>query len=259
MRKLFKTTRGCPISQLYLEAGHIPARYEAKRMRLLFLKYILNENPESLIFRFLQLQFENPTRGDWASTCMEDLKDLKINLSLKDIEKMSKSKFDNEIKKSIQISALVYLLGKQGSKGKDIVYSDIRMAEYLMPSSSNLTIEQKRYIFEMRNRMTPIPHNFSSSKEMDSNCVCGQSENMEHIYRSMIWNIESEKTSYGKIYSENVHEIKKIYEHFKVSFDNRNDFLRKNERMEKDDESPHVILVCDPLSSVIEFGNGNKV
>ena len=57
--------------------------------------------------------------------------------------------------------------------------------------------------------MTPISHNFSSSKEMDSNCVCGQSENMEHIYRSMIWNIESEKTSYGKIYSENVHEIKK--------------------------------------------------
>ena len=27
LRKLFKTSRGCPISQLYLESGHIPARF----------------------------------------------------------------------------------------------------------------------------------------------------------------------------------------------------------------------------------------
>ena len=105
LRKLFKTSRGCPISQLYLEAGHIPARYEAKRMRLLFLKYILNENPESLILRFLKMQFQNPTRGDWASTCVKDLEDLNIDLSLEDIENMSKSKYNNEIKKSIQILA----------------------------------------------------------------------------------------------------------------------------------------------------------
>ena len=61
LRKLFKTTRGCPISQLYLEAGHTPARYEAKRMRLLFLKYILNEKSESMINKFLHLQFDQPT------------------------------------------------------------------------------------------------------------------------------------------------------------------------------------------------------
>jgi hypothetical protein len=70
LRKLFETTRGCPISQLYLESGHTPARYEAMRLRLLFLKYILNEKPDSLIYKFLQLQIENPTRGDWASSCI---------------------------------------------------------------------------------------------------------------------------------------------------------------------------------------------
>ena len=70
----------------------MPARYEAKRMSLLFLKYILNKNPESLINKFLMLQFQNPTRGDWASSCVKDLEDLKIDLSLKDIENMSKNK-----------------------------------------------------------------------------------------------------------------------------------------------------------------------
>ena len=36
------------------------------------------------------LQFENPSNGDWASSCMQDLKDLDINLSFKEIRDMSK-------------------------------------------------------------------------------------------------------------------------------------------------------------------------
>ena len=47
LRKMFKTSRGCPISQLYLEAGQVPARFQAKKNRLLFLQYILQEDPES--------------------------------------------------------------------------------------------------------------------------------------------------------------------------------------------------------------------
>ena len=46
LRKLFKTTKGCPISQLYLEAGHLPARFEIFRKRLLFLQNILKEKSE---------------------------------------------------------------------------------------------------------------------------------------------------------------------------------------------------------------------
>ena len=58
LRRLLKTSRGCPISQLYLETGHYPARFEIKKISLLFLKYILHANPESLIYKFLQLQLE---------------------------------------------------------------------------------------------------------------------------------------------------------------------------------------------------------
>jgi hypothetical protein len=47
------------------------------------------------------------------------------------------------------------LLGKQGSKGKDIMYSDIKMTEYILPNNSNPTIEHKR----------STPNNLSSSKE----------------------------------------------------------------------------------------------
>ena len=72
-----------------------------KKARLLFLKAILEEKSESLILRFLTLQFENPTKGDWASSCMQDLKDLELNLSITEIKEISKHQFSNQIKKAL--------------------------------------------------------------------------------------------------------------------------------------------------------------
>ena len=66
LRKLFKTTRTCKISQLYLEAGHMPARFEILKKRLLLLKNILNEEPSSMIQIFVRLQFENPKKEEWG-------------------------------------------------------------------------------------------------------------------------------------------------------------------------------------------------
>ena len=43
LRQMFKTSKDCPITQLYLESGHIPARFEITKIRLLFLQYILQD------------------------------------------------------------------------------------------------------------------------------------------------------------------------------------------------------------------------
>ena len=64
MRKIFKTTKGCPLTNLYLELGQIPARFAIIKMRLLYLKYILEQPNDSSIKKMLKLQFEkNHTRG----------------------------------------------------------------------------------------------------------------------------------------------------------------------------------------------------
>ena len=34
MRKLLKTTKGCPIVQIYIELGQIPARFDIMKIRL---------------------------------------------------------------------------------------------------------------------------------------------------------------------------------------------------------------------------------
>ena len=66
LRKIFKTTKGCPISQLYLEIGVAPARFEIQKLRLLYLKYILEQSEDSLLSKFFHLQLDEPTRGDWV-------------------------------------------------------------------------------------------------------------------------------------------------------------------------------------------------
>ena len=118
LRQVFKTKKSCPIVQLYLEAGHIPARFEKQRLRLLYLKNILQQNPSSMIHKFFQLQLENPTRGDWVSTCFKDLQQLEIYESFEEIKSMKKSKFNKILKQKIHEKALKYLIKKQGKKRK---------------------------------------------------------------------------------------------------------------------------------------------
>ena len=109
LQKILKTTKGCPITQLYLEVGQYPARYEIQKMRLLYLKYILEQDEESTLKKFLMLQVREPSRGDWASTCVNDLKELKIIISFEEIQKMKKCEFTRILKVRIKENAVLYL------------------------------------------------------------------------------------------------------------------------------------------------------
>ena len=59
LRKVMRTTRGCPITQLYLESGEIPARFEIQKMRCLYLKNILSQDENNLLYKFVMLQLES--------------------------------------------------------------------------------------------------------------------------------------------------------------------------------------------------------
>ena len=95
LRELLKTGKGCPITQLYLEVGQTPARYDIIKTRLLYLKYILNQNQDSMLSKFFKIQMKSPSKGDWVSMCLDNLKDLQIESSFEDIEKMSCTQFKN--------------------------------------------------------------------------------------------------------------------------------------------------------------------
>ena len=123
LRKLLKTGKGCPITQLYLESGQIPGRFEIIRARLLYLKYILNQNEKSRLYKFFEAQLNNSRKGDWVNMCNQSIQQICLDMSMSDIKATKGEKFRKILKQKINIAALKYLKQKQGSKGKEIDYN----------------------------------------------------------------------------------------------------------------------------------------
>ena len=221
MRKLFKTTAGCPVVQLYLELSQIPARFAIMKARLLFLKSILHENAGSRIAQFVKLQFEERKKGDWILTCIKDLKVLGFTGSLEEIKAMKKNQYKTTINKKIREIAFKYLLEKQRSKGKNIIYEEFCMADYLLPNDNLNNIEDQRYLFSIRNRMINIPSNFGK----EAKCICGEIENMLHIYNCRKLNKGENLINFEKIYNGKLTEQVTILKKFRNNMEVREKFI----------------------------------
>ena len=241
LRQIFKTTKGCPITQLYLEVGQTPARFEIQKMRLLFMKYILEQDKASLLSKFFQLQLEQQTRGDWASTCLKDLKELRITESLEQIKLMTKNKFTSILKERVKENAFKYLLDKRGKKGKEIHYSGLEMSEYLLPTNQKLTIDEKRKMFAVKNRMIDIPANFPKTNK-DKKCFCGKIEDMVHIYNCEVLNSKPTNLQYQAIFTGNITQQIEVFKRFEQNLGKRETINNENK--------PPCDPCCDPLFSV---------
>ena len=120
------------------------------------------------------------------------------------------------LKNRIEISALKYLIGKQGLR-QEMKYSRMEMSEYLLPTNKNLTIDQKRRLFAIKDKMIDIPSNFSS--RIETRCQFGSIEDMEHIYLCETLNQETRSLPYEKIYNGNINKQIAIFQMFERSRD----------------------------------------
>ena len=211
-------------------------------LRIMFLKDILNENEDSLIRKFYEIQLRKPTKGDWASTCAANLKQLKINLSTEEIRNMKRNAFKNILKKQINELAFGYLIEKRGKKGSEVNHVSLRMADYLAPNNSGLSILEKQEMFAVINRMVPISYNFHQNNKIDI-CPCGQEETMEHIYICKILNNEEQIEPYQKIFTGNIGEQITVFKRFQINMKEREQLLQKKMK----NENHHVIPNGDPL------------
>ena len=166
-------------------------------------------------------------------------------------KEMSLNKYTHLIRTKCEESAYRYLMKKRGKKGMQIIYQEIKMSEYLLPNEQ-LSIDDQRDIFALRNKMTDIPSNFLSEKNNTSKCCCGTKEEMEHVYYCKYLNKEKTEVRYEEMYGENIDEIKLILRRFERNLAERNKHLDK-----KESKIGQEILECDPLVSVpLDSGNG---
>ena len=116
---------------------------------------------------------------------------------------------------------------KRGSKGKEIHYTELKMAEFLQPGYEDISINEQRSIFSIRNRMIEIPANFPS-KNIKEICQCGTEETMKHLYlcEYLSINTEKDKPIFEKIFEENIIEQKKVNQLFSQRLKRR---LKRNQ------------------------------
>ena len=108
----------------YLELGCLPLRYLIMKKRIMFLHYIVNQDPNSMLYRFLMTQMKGSKKKDWIVQVLKDLKELKIDEDLEKIKLIKKSKFKNTVDKKIKQKAFDDLIIQKDShsKVKDIKY-----------------------------------------------------------------------------------------------------------------------------------------
>jgi hypothetical protein len=109
LRRILECPVSTPREMLYLDLGVIPIRYIIMMRRLNFLKYILLEDKNSLIHKFLKSQLSQPTFNDWGQTVVNDLQQLNSKLNISDVESMPKATFRNMVKESVTKLALNHL------------------------------------------------------------------------------------------------------------------------------------------------------
>ena len=109
------------------------------------------------------------------------------------------------------------------------------MSDYLSPFNTKQNIEEKRKMFEIRNRMTRIGNNYGKKEEK---CIFGAIETMAHIYLCKYLNQNNPEISYDQIYNGNLKSQIKVYKRFEKNMEIRKEI--------KENENPCDLR--DPLS-----------
>ena len=210
LRKKFELHPKTSKVYLYLELSLIPIRFLIMQRRVLFLKFLLNEDESSLVFQILQEQLNNELKHDWTETVRQDLAYLDIDLSMEEIKDTSEEDFKNEVREKTKMKAFEYLLNIKESQSKmnKLRYKNFEIQGYLK-STQNITNSQVNFTLSARNRGLNLRANFKSTQEslecrgcMDKNTI----ESQEHLLTCGALNTNSvsnnKEVKYDDLFSE---------------------------------------------------------
>ena len=226
LRKLLNTPKSTPKEMLYLELGCIPYRILIKKRRLMFLFYILKQDPQSLIYKFFQSQKNHETSKDWVTTIRKDLKELNINMNFDDIQSMKKSEFKKMINQKIEMKTKNVLNEKKSnhSKVKNLQHNDIGIRKYLKHGQTQILVEERQLIFKLRTQMTNVKMNFRGMYDSFQCEICyEEDESQQHIMECRKLNEISHENipDYTKIENGNLSQMVAIARKFKRNIEIR--------------------------------------
>ena len=75
LRKILNVPKSTPKEMIFLEMGCIPLRHEIRKRRVMFLHDILNQDSDSMLYRFLMTQYKSRKKKDWINQVKQNIKE----------------------------------------------------------------------------------------------------------------------------------------------------------------------------------------
>ena len=203
LKKICEIPTTAPSAFLHLELGTVPIRFILKTRRLLFLQYILQEEENSLLNKFLVAQIMEPKAGDWWLSILEDMEDFNLTFTNYEIKNMKKEVFKKKVKHAASEAAFKWLNGKKAElkKMKDIQYKKLEIQDYLL--SPSLSTHQTKFLLQLRSRMLPLRTNYHKMYKDDNCPLCslsGQGERFSDSQQHLLsCNVLSSDTDINEI------------------------------------------------------------
>ena len=219
LRLVLECPRTTPKEMLYLELGVTPIRYIIMSRRIMFYHYILNENKESLIYKFYKVQAKKPVKNDWSLTVKNNLEELEISLTEDEIENLSTYSFQKIVKPAIQKAAFSYLnnLKNDHTKVLHIPYEKLEIQDYLLPSS--VSAEAAKFAFLCRSRMVQVGETFKQGRNSTVCPLCkndSESDSQQHLMKCVKLNqndvVDEYIPAYDDLFSRNLEKKRIIVE-----------------------------------------------
>ena len=123
-----------------------------------------------------------PVKNDWITTLKNDLTQCEITLSESEIKVMKKDKFKRLVNMKVKQLSDEYLIDlQQAHKKSRNIYVTENIKKYLI--SEEITLEQKRLLFQMRNFMCDVKTNYKCQYSNNMQCrLCDQGEeSVDHL------------------------------------------------------------------------------
>ena len=174
-------------------------------------------------------------------------------MSFEEISKYSKQSFKALVKESVKTKAFNELVKRQKehSKGKEILYRDLSLQNYLK-AESPLSLEEKRFLFAARTRGLRLGNNFKQGKQ-DIKCrLCKDhiEDQQSLLSCSALKHIKSPShPKYSDIFSGNLDKLAAITKLLKVKFA---DFTTQVNRQQSS-SATNVIDVDHDINDIVDL------
>ena len=160
IRKILDAPISSCVESLYLELGVIPIHILLKARRINYFHYLVNLDPEEMLYKFFETQYNYPTKDDWTLQLIEDLDDFGMPGTFEYLKSKSANAFKRQVKIKTKEYALNYLLGlkMKHSKMDNLVYNKLKLQSHL--KSPDIPVHEAKKLFRFRNRTATFKENF---------------------------------------------------------------------------------------------------